>query len=394
MFRKAHILIAGRTQGALTGLSGLLDGYGGIAIDTKVHGNGHGELWRSNEPLPDALVLGIGENWHVELPPLLAALPANKPPFLVACPVNDIDLMKLAMRAGARDVVTPPYEATALAERLLELARESHQGQPTKAARMIAFINAKGGSGGSFMAVNVALDRARSLAHRVMLVDLDIQFASLSSYLNMNAGNGLIRALESADSLDTAAITGYAQKHESSLQLLTAAMSSLIAPDDIAEQRVAALFEVLGQAYDDIVVDLPRRIDRIAATVLERLDKVVLVTQQTVTHLQDTKRIFTVLRDYLGISNDRITIVINRFDRKAEVRRADFAEAFPGVDLLVVPSDFRRVAESINLGTPVIESAPGSAIGKSLKALSERVLPDLAQGEKAAGGLLSWLGVR
>ena len=150
-------------------------------------------------------------------------------------------------------------------------------------------------------------------------------------------------------------------------------MTGLISPEDIAEQRVERLLNVLDEAYDHVIVDLPRRVDRVSIAVLERLDQVVLVAQQSVLHLQDAKRTLAILRDYLGITNDRILIVLNRFDKKAEVRREDFAVAFPGVDIVSVPSDYRRVAESINLGVPVVEGAAGSPLARSVVLLGKQI---------------------
>ena len=108
----------------------------------------------------------------------------------------------MAMRAGARDVVSPPYDAEDLTARLIELSQETHAGKTRASARLVAFLNAKGGSGSSFLAANVAAALAAKAAGRTMLVDLDVQFASLPSYLNLPPGNGLIKALESAESLD------------------------------------------------------------------------------------------------------------------------------------------------------------------------------------------------
>jgi pilus assembly protein CpaE len=393
VFQKAEILVVGRSRDAISGVVGLLEGQMGLSLTSRVATNGHIELWQQHEPSPHALIVSVGEDWEATLPGLLDALPANRPPFLVACPISDIELLKVAMRAGARDAVSPPYDAEGLAARLIELAQEGQAGRPHKSASLVAFLNSKGGSGGSFLAANTAVAKAQKPAHATMLMDLDVQFASLPTYLNMPAGNGLIRALESAETLDAAAIAGYAQKTGNGLHLLSAAMNGLISPEDIAEQRIGLLLDVLDEAYDDIIVDLPRRIDRISGAVLERIDRIALVSQQSITHLQDTKRMVTIMRDYLGISSDRILIVLNRFDKKSEVRQADFAESFPGVDIFTVPSDYRRVAESINLGVPLVEGAAGSSLGRSLTALAERVSPSVPVDAGQSRGILGWLGL-
>jgi pilus assembly protein CpaE len=169
-------------------------------------------------------------------------------------------------------------------------------------------------------------------------------------------------------------------------------MNNLILPDDIAEERVTRLLDVLDSAYQEIIVDLPRRIDRTTAAILERLDQVVVITQQSVTHLQDTKRLLSILNDHLGITGDRVLIVLNRFSKKAEVRRDDFTNAFPGVSIQTVPSDYALVSESINLGVPVAEGSARSALAKAILALSEQVLPQQRLGHNPTAGLFGWLG--
>jgi pilus assembly protein CpaE len=228
---------------------------------------------------------------------------------------------------------------------------------------------------------------------KTVLLDFDIQFGGLPIYLNMSPGEGLIKALEVADTLDSAALPGYVQVHGSGLHLLSSAMRDLVLPDDIAVERIAHLLDILDATYQEIVIDLPRRIDRPTAAILERLDQVVVVTQQSVTHLQDTKRLLTILKDHLDITEDRLLIVLNRFSRKSEVQREDFSNAFPGVAIETVPSDYAQVSTSVNLGVPVVNGAARSKLAKATTNLSRRLLPSEEQPPQRASGMLGWLGL-
>jgi pilus assembly protein CpaE len=396
MLHKADVMLIGRSRDAISGVLGLLEEQRLLSLRTHVFGNGQSQIWRDDDenPVPHALALCVDEDWRHCLPGLLLELPVTSPPFLVLCPTSDIELLRTAMRAGARDVLSPPYEEEDLTARLVELALEGQASVKKDSAHLIAFINAKGGSGASFLAANVASALVSRQERKAMLVDFDLQFGSLPIYLNMSAGNGLIKALEFVDSLDAAALPGYVQVHGNGLHLLSSAMDNLILPDDIAEERITKLLDVLDTAYQDIIVDLPRRIDRTTAAVLERLDQVVVTTQQSVTHLQDTKRLMTILRDHLGITEDRVLIVLNRFSKKAEVRIDDFASAFPGVAIETVPSDYVLVSESINLGVPVADGSTRSPLAKAILSLSKRVLPQQKVHEKQASGLFGWLGLQ
>jgi len=240
-------------------------------------------------------------------------------------------------------------------------------------------MNTKGGSGASLIAANVAL--AQALANRfnrpLLLVDFDFQFGGLPTYLNLVARDGLIKAMEFVSTLDATALQAYVLRHPSGLHLLAAAMDEIIIPDDISAERTEKLLSVLNTAYDEIIIDLPHRIDPAMATILGHSDVIALVTQQTVAHLHDTKRLLYLLRDRLGISMDRILLLLNRYDAKAEVKQEDFTEVFPGVPLQTIPSDYVRASESINLGIPICESAASSPLGKSLLKLAA----DLSQGK-------------
>lgn len=397
MLHKSEVMLIGRSRDVLSGVSGLLENQRLLSIRTHVYGNGQSEMWRNDahNPAPHALALCVDEDWRGALPGLLQALPDTKPPFLVLCPISDIELLKTAMRAGARDVLSPPYEVTDLTTRLVELAREGEIITEREPAHLAAFISAKGGSGASFLAANVAAVLAGGQARKSMLVDFDLQYGGLPIYLNMRAGNGLIKALEFVDTLDTAALRGYVQVHGNGLHLLAAAMDGLILPDEIADERIKKLLGILDAAYKEVIVDLPRRIDRPNAAILERVDQVVVVTQQSVTHLQDTKRLIMILRDHLGITDDHILIVINRFSKNAEVRRDDFSNALPGIAITTVPSDYALVSESINLGIPVVERSPRSSLGKAILALSKRILPQQEEVKhNRPRGLLGWLGMQ
>ncbi|MCU7934951.1 MAG: AAA family ATPase [Candidatus Thiodiazotropha sp. (ex Dulcina madagascariensis)] len=396
MLHKSDIMLLGRSRDAVSGISGMLEGQRLFSLRTHIFGNGRSIPWDDSErdPMPHVLALCLDGNWQTSLPAILQALPAKKPPFLVLSTGTNIELLRCAMQAGARDVLSPPYEVGNLTARLVELGREGEATMTESSARLIAFINAKGGSGASFLAANVAAALAGKRDRKTVLLDFDIQFGGLPIYLNMNPGGGLIKALEFSDTLDSAALPGYVQVHESGLHLFSSAKRELVLPDEIAEERIVHLLDVLDATYQEIIIDLPRRIDRPSAAILERLDRVVVVAQQSVTHMQDTKRLLTILNDHLGISAERVLIVVNRYSKKSEVRNEDFKNAFPGVAIETIPSDYAHVSASINLGVPVVDGAARSSLAKAILNLSSRLLSNGEPAHKRTGGMLGWLGLQ
>lgn len=342
----------------------------------------------------DVIILLVDENWRVTMQDCFGSDTQARKPLLIVGPAAEPELMRMAMHIGARDFYTIPLRSTDLLPELDRLAKEEYARHGALMARVVTFMNAKGGSGASICAANYAHILAKLYSRRTVLLDFELQFGSLPTYFNLQSRNGLIRALELVDQLDTMALQGFTQQHSNNLYLLAAATESLVLPEEIHEDRIAKLFAVLDDAFQDIVIDLPRRIDRATVAVLDRSDLVILLVQQTVAHLQSLKRLANMLRADLGLPTHRQMVIVNRFDKRGEVTLKDFANAVPGIRIETLPNDYQDVSESINLGVPLLDQSPGSALSKALKDLV--VIGSASTGEpapqKRPRGFWSWLG--
>ena len=209
---------------------------------------------------------------------------------------------------------------------------------------------------------------------RVALLDLDIQFGSLAQYLDIKSQHGLLGALDMADDLDAVALDACMAKHSSGLSLLGPLENELMLTRDIPLDRFGNLLDLLKSTYDYAFIDQPRQIDDISAAVYERADRVVLVAQQDLANICDANRLRKILVRQLGIPEDRITVVVNRYDKANPVDLDSICKSV-GVEreqLQVIPNDYRQVAESVNMGTPMIEYARKSPATASLISLAHR----------------------
>jgi pilus assembly protein CpaE len=391
MHRPLSILVIGRSHEDLAPIVSLLQAQPALSLATHVLSNGHSYVVDADAP-PDALVLAVGKYWREFLPALVENLPAARPPFVVVGPESDVDFLRAAMRAGARDAVTVPFDPDDFLSAIAHIAEEERLRTGSPSSRIISFINSKGGSGATFLAANVAIALATIQQGRTLVIDMDFQFGSLPTYVDLPATNALIKALEFADSLDEAALQGYVQPHKSGLHVLAAAMNEIVLPEDVGEHRVKQLLTVLDGSYRYIVLDLPRRIDGSTAATLMQSDEVIVVTQQTLSHLHDTKRLMSLLQNQLGITPDRLRLIVNRYEKKSEVRLEDFSQVLVGVAVETVPGDYRRVAESINLGVPLYQGSPRSPLGKRLTELATSIAAGRPKMLQSGTSLFSWLG--
>ncbi|QTP54475.1 AAA family ATPase [Billgrantia sulfidoxydans] len=389
MRKRLEILLAGRAQEELKALEALLCSQGNIQVTSVLMVNGNVDPLEGVAPLPDALVLLVGNRWEAELTAVQERPASERPPLLVVGPKGNVEMIRLAMRAGARDFFSPPVDDSEIMQFLRELANDRQQ-EPGKVARTTAVINAKGGSGASLVAANLA----HRLAHRereTVLVDMDVQFGSLPLYFNLVPDHGLVRALESADSLDGLALEAYLQRHESGLALLASSPGDHLGLGEVPEARVEQLLQVLGGNNDEVVIDLPRWLNGATACVLEHADQVLMVMQQSVAHLHDAQRLRDILVHELRISPARISVVVNRYDRKNDVGLGAISDALPGLTLHTLPNDFKRASHSINVGSPLRDIAPKAPLTRQLKGLAEALdAPSPGAGMVRKRSLLGW----
>lgn len=390
MRKRLEILLAGRTRDELGALESLLSSQGDIQVTSRLMINGNVDPLEGVASLPDALVLLVGSHWEAELMALCERPVAERPPLLVVGPKGNVELIRLAMRAGARDFFSPPIDDAEIFHFLRELAR-NRRDDPSQAARVTAVINAKGGSGASLVAANLAHCLARQERDTV-LVDLDVQFGSLPLYFNVTPDHGLVRALESADSLDSLAMEAYLKYHSSGVGLLASSPEDRLSLGEVPETRVEQLLAVLCQGHEEVVVDLPRWINGATACVLERAEHVLVVMQQSVAHLHDAQRLRDILVHELGMLASRISVVVNRYDKRNDVGLAAIEDALPGLSLQTLPNDFKRASHSINVGSPLHEIAPRAPLTRQIDELTRSLATrqEAGAGRSRKRSLLGW----
>ena len=116
---------------------------------------------------------------------------------------------------------TLPVSQEDLASALERISRDLKTETNRKTAKLTVVINAKGGSGASVVATNIAYINALESERRTLLVDLDLQFGALPVYLNLAPNNGLFQALHDVEKLDSLAIEGLVLKHPGGLRVFS-----------------------------------------------------------------------------------------------------------------------------------------------------------------------------
>jgi len=368
------ILLAGRNKEVLTSLEARLADHH-CQVTIRHISNGHADPLYGVPDLPDLLIFHMDEGGEAELACLTERTPELRPATLIIGPGGDTRLMRLAMKAGAIDYLEDPASESDLTEVLDDLKKTiAHQAVGTD-GQLIAVVSAKGGSGASFLATNLGHLMTTVSGKNTALLDLDLQYASLGQYLDLTCEHGLIQILDVIESLDETAMDAYMAKHKSGLSLLGPLSDEILLTRDVPLERFARLLEQMKANYDYTVVDQPRDLHEMSAAVYERADRVLIVMQQELANIRDASRLHQILLSEMAAPEDRITVVINRYDKKSAVELGDIGKAMglPKNELILVPNDYRGVAESVNIGVPMLDHSRNSAVTKALMKFESRL---------------------
>lgn len=286
-----------------------------------------------------------------------------------------------AMRAGAREFIERPTTTTDLLEAFVRLSaaqrKTRHEGARGK---VFTVVNAKGGSGATTIAVNLAL--ALQKAHQnTALIDL-APLGHSALHLNLKPLFGISDAIRNLHRLDSSLLESFMTRHENGMQLL--AGTSVPAPVEPSTAEFARLFDMLVGHYRYVVVDASTRLDPATRLVCNLSETVLLVAHTDVASLWSAARVLQYLGETGG--RDRVGLVLNRFRRIAGFSEAD-AEAAAGTKLLwKVPNQYFAVSTAIDRGVPLMQHGQ-SEIARSFADLAAKLTQDDLEVKRSAWSL-------
>ena len=134
-------------------------------------------------------------------------------------PMTQPQLIVSAMRAGVREYIERPTTTTDLLEAFVRLTSTRRKpGRENSRGKVFTIVNAKGGSGATTVAVNLAL-ALESIHHSTALVDL-APLGHCALHLNLKPAFGVSDAIANLHRLDSSLLDSFMARHNSGLQVL------------------------------------------------------------------------------------------------------------------------------------------------------------------------------
>jgi pilus assembly protein CpaE len=286
-----------------------------------------------------------------------------------------------AMRSGAREFIERPTTTTDLLEAFVRLtAAQRRVRQEGPRGKVFSVLNAKGGSGATTVAVNLAL--ALQSAHgQTALVDL-APLGHAALHLNLKPVFTVADATRNLHRMDASLLESFMMRHNSGLQLL--AGTNVPGTVDPSTAEFVRLFDMLVTHYRYVVVDASTRFDAASRLIANLSECVLLVACTDVASLWSAARV----QQYLGETGtrERVRLVLNRFRKVPGFSEAD-AEAAAGARLLWrVPNQYFAVSTAIDRGTPLMEQSH-TEIARCFAGLAQELTRDDVDVKRAAWSL-------
>jgi pilus assembly protein CpaE len=322
----------------------------------------------------------------------------NQDPSLVLMLVAEevtADLLRKGMRAGVSDVLEAPLDEEKIEAAIQQFAHDVLRRQTPSSSssssasaerrdkgRIITVTSAKGGSGKTVLATNLALVLNRLPDTKVCLVDADLQFGDVCLVLQLEPRFTMVNAAHELHHLDPELLDSLLTEHPSGLKVLAAPLEPAFA-DDITTAGLMQMLDVLKETYDYVIVDTAAMLDELILSLIEKSDDILMLVDMDLPSVKNAKLALETLR-LLKFSTANVQLVMNRSNSKAKLDNKEIEGALKMEIAASIPSD-AVVAASVNEGRPVVETDPKSKVSKGFESVAALIAGKIPEATGKSG---------
>lgn len=246
-----------------------------------------------------------------------------------------------------------------------------------------------GGVGATTLAVNLAWELAclKGTKPRVGLMDMDQQFGSVATYLDLPRKDLIFELMSDIDSLDEDTFRQALQTVDGKLSVFTSP-TEILPLDLLPPEDMEKLIGTAAGMFDYLVIDMPSALVNWTETALRMADVFFPVIELDLRSAQNALRFVKTLK-FEDLPVEKLRFVLNRAPKmtdlsgKARVKRmAESLDISFGEKL---PDGGRAVAESNDHGSPLALRSPKNPLRKEVGKLAQS-LHEISIGESVASG--------
>ena len=321
---------------------------------------------------------------------------------LIADQISPITLHQL-LRLGADDFVPYPLPEGALHEAIARMrkstpapvlvaaaaqalppppAQEPEGAAPAFKAKgdrdavVLPVHGLAGGSGASTFATNLAWELAtisKTNAPRVCLIDLDFQFGSAATYLDLPRKEAVFELLSDTAHADSDTLLQAMLTFNDKLHVLTAP-ADMMPLDIVSPEDIGRIIDMARANFDFVVIDMPKTIVSWTESVLSRAHVYFALMELDLRSAQNVLRLVRALKAE-GLPHEKLRYVLNRApkftDLSAKSRVKRMAESLDITIEVQLPDGGAQVTQANDHGLPLSESAGKNVLRREIQKLAK-----------------------
>lgn len=294
------------------------------------------------------------------------------------------------LRKGADEFVPYPLPEGELAQAITRVRKTDEAPAPDtssapqlkagaqKDGALIVVHGLAGGTGSTTMAVNLAWELAnmdKDNPPSVCLLDLDLQFGSVATFLDLPRREVVYEMLSDTEGMDEEIFGQSLLTYEDRLQVLTAP-SEMLPLDLITSEDINRVLEMAMNQFDYVVVDMPSTLVQWSEAVLNAAHIYFALLELDMRSAQNTLRFKRALQSE-ELPVEKLRFVLNRApkftDLNAKGRVKRMAESLSISIDLQLPDGGKPITQANDHGMPLANSAPKSPLRKELLKLAASI---------------------
>lgn len=240
---------------------------------------------------------------------------------------------------------------------------------------VIAVHGLAGGTGATTLAVNLAWELAnlgKGDAPKVCILDLDLQFGSVSTFLDLQRRDAVFELLTDTESMDEESFEQALLVHGEKLHALTSP-ADVIPLDMIRPEDIETILTMAKAHFDYVVVDMPTTLVQWTETVLNASEVYFVTLEMDMRSAQNALRMKRALQSE-NLPLEKLRFVMNRApkftDINGKTRVKRLAESL-GITIEVqLPDGGKPVVNGADHGQPLAETAAKNPLRKEVSKLA------------------------
>jgi pilus assembly protein CpaE len=309
---------------------------------------------------------------------------------VVAGRTNDIVLYRELTARGISDYLVAPFTVLDFIRAISHLFTGAGA---TPVGKIVAITGAKGGTGASSIAHNIAFSVARDLDIQTVAVDMDLGFGTAGLDFNQDPAQGIADAVFAPERIDQNLVDRLLSKCGDKLSIL-AAPATLDRMYDFPETAFDTLIDILRATTPCVILDIPHIWTAWARRALISADEIVIVAQPDLANLRNTKNLLDMLRAARA-HDAHPKLVMNGagIPKRPEISVPDFAKAVDLVPAGIIPFEPKLFGTAANNGQMIAEVEANGKIAATIRDLARKIT-HRNQPRKAKRNLLDPLMMR